>query len=152
MKLLLFIAAVFIASQCNAQSVLNEWHLNYSPKYKAGVGIDVGYEINNNVFRLNSVTYPSNSRTIPISVNASYGYSLLRIFQPFVLGGYFTTGNESVKEKEGSSGIEYGAGMLVMLLQKESYHIGLQIEAGSKITNLGLSFSSGLIIKFHLRN
>lgn len=152
MKSFFFITAFLISSQTYAQSILNEWHFNYSPKYKLGAGIDVGYETKTgNVFRLNSLVYLGRSITLPMSANISYGYSVSGIlpfvFQPFVLGGLYTTGGESVKDGEGSSGIEYGGGMMIMLLQKESDELGMQIEVGSKITNIGLSFSSGLIVQ-----
>ena len=86
------------------------FHTEYSNKYKAGGGIDIGHNFNNIYIGTTAHLYFTNKRNVPTEADLIAGYNIGQ-FQPFISGGYYSCGNEAEKEGEGIRGINVGGGV-----------------------------------------
>lgn len=101
--------SLFSFSQKN--EVVFSAHAEYSFHYtKPGFGFDAGYHFGHHYAGADSHLYFSRQRNIPVEVDLHYGYNIGSL-QPFVTAGFYTCGGEAVHNKEGVSGIAFGAGM-----------------------------------------
>jgi len=86
------------------------FHVEYSNKYKAGGGIDIGHNFNNVYIGATAHLYFTNKRDVPTEADLVAGYTIGQ-FQPFISGGYYSCGKEAVSEREGTRGINVGGGL-----------------------------------------
>lgn len=86
------------------------FHTEYSNKYKAGCGIDIGHNFNNVYIGATAHLYFTNKRNVPTEADLVAGYNIGQ-FQPFISGGYYSCGKEAVSEGEGTRGINVGGGL-----------------------------------------
>ena len=86
------------------------FHVEYSNKYKAGGGIDIGHNFNNVYIGTTAHLYFTNKRNVPTEADLIAGYNIGQ-FQPFISGGYYSCGKEAVSEGEGTRGINVGGGL-----------------------------------------
>jgi len=135
--ILLFLLPVLSNAQDEPQSFgIFGAHVEYSAIYnQPGVGFFGGKRFGRNYLGLNSHCYLKSTVSIPIAVNAEYGFSF-HAFQPYVLVGYHTTGGQAVKTNEGKQGVLYGGGISYYPVQTR-----LKIQVG--ITSINKFISVG---------
>lgn len=117
------------------------FHLDYSTQKLIGGGIEVGGTFEKHYIGVNSLVFPSRGRSVCTTfINLKYGYSVNN-FTPFIIGGYYTSGGESVRFKEGLNGYEYGGGLSYQFTDSP-------IKLTAQISNIKTDFSFSLVREF----